>query len=305
MTMAPVVPLAEVRRFLHSNYNCRDLEGLEHWYSELFALKPVMRSVSTDTDAVAFGVHALMHNDTIFLYDHRGARRATSLELVGWIDPPVVGVPYQAAWEHGIQAVGYTVPDLDEVVRKAETTGGRLVRRVEGAALLKDPEDVWVELYGTGAGEPEAHHMRVVVKDLSETMDWYANLGFTVSNDAIMVAGAELWEADGEHTLSAETAMVGTDDPTYSLIFTTWSGPPPVGPSYGVHFHEGVYRFAVAVDDVHEAYERLRAGGVATYPPYTFQLPGTPISDGLTILFIRDPNGILVELVHRPRSIFR
>jgi catechol 2,3-dioxygenase-like lactoylglutathione lyase family enzyme len=41
--------------------------------------------------------------------------------------------------------------------------------------------------------------------------------------------------------------------------------------------------------------------GVPRVPPYTFQLPGTKLTDGLTILFIRDPDGILVELVERPR----
>jgi catechol 2,3-dioxygenase-like lactoylglutathione lyase family enzyme len=301
MTMAMV----EVRRFLHSNYNCRDLEGLERWYTEVFSLKPVMRSVSPDTDAWAFGVHQPTHTDTIFLYDHRGARRTTSLELVGWIDPPIVGFPYQSPWEHGIQAVGYTVPDLDEVVRKAIATGGHLQRRAQSVALLRDPEGVWVEVYERQGTEAEAHHMRLVVNDLARTMDWYSNLGFNVSPDAIVVPGVELWEGDSEHALTAEAAMVGTDDPTYSLIFTTWSGPPPTGPSYGAHFHNGVYRFAVAVDDVYEAYEQLRAGGVAIHPPYTFQLPGTPIAEGLTILFIRDPNGVLVELVQRPRAIFR
>lgn len=45
--------------------------------------------------------------------------------------------------------------------------------------------------------------------------------------------------------------------------------------------------------------------GMATYPPYTFPLPGTPIEDGLTILFLRDPDDIVVELVQRPRSFFR
>ncbi|HEY6509857.1 MAG TPA: VOC family protein, partial [Vicinamibacterales bacterium] len=279
------------------------------WYAELFSLKPVMRSESDDTDAWAFGVRQLTHTDTIFLYDHRGARRSTSLELVGWTNPPVVGVPYAHPWEHGIQSVGYVSPDLDEVVRKAQAGGGRLVRRVEGAVLLRDPEGVAVEVFapppGNDSGEPEAHHMRLVVHDLSRTTDWYANLGFTVRPDAVVVPGAELWEPEGDHAVSGEVAMVGTDDPTYSLIFTTWSGAPPTGPSYGAHFHNGVYRFAVAVDDVHVAYEQLRAGGVAIYPPYTFQLPGTKIADGLTILFIRDPDGILVELVQRPRAIFR
>jgi hypothetical protein len=44
--------------------------------------------------------------------------------------------------------------------------------------------------------------------------------------------------------------------------------------------------------------------GVPRVPPYTFQLPGTKLTDGLTILFIRDPDGILVELVDRPRKLF-
>jgi len=43
---------------------------------------------------------------------------------------------------------------------------------------------------------------------------------------------------------------------------------------------------------------------VAVQPPYTFAMPGTKITEGLTILFIRDPDGILVELVERSRSHF-
>ncbi|MCU1346312.1 MAG: lactoylglutathione lyase [Acidimicrobiia bacterium] len=293
--------MVEVRRFLHSNYNCRDLAGLERWYSELFGLKAIMRTESDDTDAWAFGVRQLTHTDTVFLYDHRGARRSTSLELVSWIDPPVVGHPYQFPWEHGIQSVGYTVPDLDEVARQAESGGGRVVKRLGDALLLRDPEGVAVEVFA--GAESEARHMRVMVKDLARTLDWYANIGYTPNPEALQ--GTELWEGDGEHSITGEAAVAGTDDPTYSLIFNTWSGPPPIGPSYGAHFHNGLYRFAVAVDDVHEAYNALRAGGIATNPPYTYQLPGTKITEGLTILFIRDPDGILVELVQRPRSIFK
>ena len=147
--------------------------------------------------------------------------------------------------------------------------------------------------------------MRLSVLDRERSMDWYANLGLTENPDAIVIPGTELFESDGEHTIVAESAMSGTDDRTYSLIFTQWSGGPPVGPSYSVHFHTGVFRFAVAVDDVQESYERLRDSGVSVNPPYTFGLPGTPITDGLTILFLRDPDGVLVELVQRPRSFFR
>ena len=99
-------PDTEVRRFLHSNYNCRieDLETLQRWYADLFALKPLMRTTGDDYNAEPFGVRWKTTNDTIFLYDHSGARRTTSLELVGWIDPPAVGTPYTNTWDHGIQA---------------------------------------------------------------------------------------------------------------------------------------------------------------------------------------------------------
>ncbi len=95
--------------------------------------------------------------------------------------------------------------------------------------------------------------------------------------------------------------MVATDDPSFGLLLTTWSGPEPTGPTYGVPFHQGLYRMAMAVDDIRATYDSLLRAGIPRQTPYTFQLPGTPLTDGLTILFIRDPDGILVELVDRPR----
>jgi len=296
---------AEIRRFLHANYNCRHLDVLERWYTDLFALKPVMRSDNASTDSIAFGLREVTTTSTIFLYDHRGGRRTTSLELVGWHHPDVIGSPYEHAWEHGIQSVGYVVDDLDAVERKAQAAGGRVVRRVKGALLLRDPEGVAVEVIAGAANPPEAHHMRIVVSDLNRTIDWYSSLGMTLSPESVLVPGEQLWEGNKDHAIASEAAMVGTDDRTYSLVFNTWSGPPPIGPPYLTNYHNGVYRFAVAVDDVYAAFENLRAAKLAAYPPYTFALPGTPITDGLTILFIRDPDGILVELVQRPRSFFK
>lgn len=299
--------IVEARRFLHTNYNCRDVDRLAAWYGPLLGLRTVMRSVAEDTDGIAHGLRQEILADTAFLYDHRGARRATALELVGWTDPPVVGTPYRNPWDHGIHAVGYTVPDgdLDDVVERAVRTGGRLVRRTGRATLLRDPEGVAVEVVGGDGDRPEARHMRIVVGDMARTVDWYGALGFTTSPAAVVVPAADLWEGDGDHAVSAEVAMVGTDDPTYANVFTTWSGPPPDGPAYGAPTHSGLYRMALAVDDVPTAYESLRRAGMATYPPYTFPLPGTPIDGGLTILFLRDPDGIVVELVQRPRSQFR
>ena len=40
-------------------------------------------------------------------------------------------------------------------------------------------------------------------------------------------------------------------------------------------------------------------------PSQPFPFPGTPIDAGPTIVFVRDPDGVGVEIVGRPRSIFR
>ena len=296
--------IVEVRRLLHTNYNCVDLAALERWYTTLFSMDVVMRSDADDTPGVAFGLQMDNAQRTAFLYDHRGARRSTALELVKWVTPPTVGAAYPNPWDHGIQALALTAPDLDAVAGQAAALGGRVLRHSADWLVLRDPEGASVEVY-RGVGPPEQVHDRIVVHDLARTVDWWSCLGFVPLTSAVRAPAGELWPADSGHTVEDEVALVATDDQSFALNFTTWSGPPPVGPTYGAPFHQGLYRMAMAVDDVNGAWEKLRAEGMAIQPPYTFKLPGTKITEGLTIMFIRDPDGILIELVERPRSSFQ
>ena len=98
--------------------------------------------------------------------------------------------------------------------------------------------------------------------------------------------------------------MVPTDDDSLQLVLTRWSGSVSSNAVYGAPYHEGLFRMATAVDDAQAAYDALAPSGVAVPGPHTFAMPGTPLTDGLKILFIRDPMGILVELVERPRGNF-
>jgi len=296
--------VVECHRFLHSNYNCRDTGKLTRWYGELFALKPVMESTSEGAPGDPFGMYQSTSSSVVFLYDHRGGRRATSLELVAWTQPPTSGSPYPVPWNYGIHSYGFSVPNVSEVARQADVLGSGAVKTLEQGLLLRDPEGLAVEVVAGAGDRAEAHHMRLVCADLDRSVEWYENIGMKPAPQAVVVAGNELWEGDAEHTLEREVGVVAADDPTYSLILSSWTGPPPIGPSYAMPFHQGLYRMAIAVDDVHAAYESLRREGIAKQPPYTFTLPGTPLTNGLTILFIRDPDGVLVELVERPRSEF-
>lgn len=229
-----------------------------------------------------------------------GGRRSNSLELVEWIDPATIGAVYPDPWYRGIQSVGYSAADLDAVTECAVELGGSLVRRGDAWLLVKDPEGVSIEVHHRN-GPSEGTFLRVVCSDLDRTSDWWSGLGF---HEATLPSPPvdEIWPGDGERVVTAEKAMVPTDDSDFGIVLTTWSGPTPVAPTYGMPFHQGLFRMAMAVDDVHTAFDSLLEMGIARQNVSTFQLPGTKLADGLTMLFIRDPDGIVVELVERPRQ---
>jgi catechol 2,3-dioxygenase-like lactoylglutathione lyase family enzyme len=289
----------EVRRFLHCNYNCTDVDLLDRFYTRLFGLKALMRTENDNGAGEPFGLYGPTATKTVFLYDHRGGRRANSLELVQWKVPLTFGQSYPHPWCHGIQSVAYTAADLDATAASAVELGGTVERRGDGWLLLRDPEGVWVEVVEAD-GPSQMRYLRIVTSDLDRSLGWWAQLGF-VEEQLTAVPGSEIWPAQDGREITAERCVVGTDDSSFGIVFTTWSGPQPAGPTYAVPYHEGIYRMAMAVDDVHAAYETLLEVGVPRVQPYTFQLPGTKLTNGLTILFIRDPDGILVELVDRPR----
>lgn len=296
---------ALVRRFLHCNYNCHDLERVERWYETVVGLKIVMRTSSFDEDGTPFGIYGTTDARTHFLYDHRGGRRTTSLELVQWVRPLTLGGPYPFPWSRGIVAASYTVPDIDAAVLSSAEAGGTVERRGERWALLRDPEGTAVEVVAA-EGPPEALALRVVCSDADRTRSWWTeHLGLVEAPQLLRVPGSTMWPAVDGHSLVAEHGLCGPDDPSFGVVLTQWDGPPPAGPTAAAPFHHGLYRIATAVDDVDSSFDTLSASGVARQPPYRFQLPDTPLTDGLKIIFLRDPDGILVELVERPRHFFR
>jgi catechol 2,3-dioxygenase-like lactoylglutathione lyase family enzyme len=298
--MLPMSSLVEVRRFLHCNYNCHDVDALEQFYVDLLGLRVVMRSVSNDSDATPFGIFGNTSSKVAFLYDHRGGRRASAFELVQWVTPATVGSVYSEPWNCGIQSAAYTSADLDATAAAAVALGGTLVRRSPDWLLLRDPEGVAIEVFPAD-GPSEAKYLRVVCSDLERTAAWWKQLGFT-EGDLVLGDGNAIWAGSGDRRVTAESSLVATDDPTFGILLTTWSGPLPIGPTYGLPFHQGLYRMAMAVDDVEAAFTALDGAGVARQSPYTFQLPGTKLTDGLRMMFVHDPDGILIELVDRPRQ---
>jgi catechol 2,3-dioxygenase-like lactoylglutathione lyase family enzyme len=100
-------------------------------------------------------------------------------------------------------------------------------------------------------------------------------------------------------------ARLRLPDEPFALILVEWHEPPSRGRPYETGNHAGLYRFAIGVDDTRAAYDALvQAGWPLSNPPQSVELGGTNVPD-MWIAFLADPDGLVVELVERPRSAFR
>jgi catechol 2,3-dioxygenase-like lactoylglutathione lyase family enzyme len=296
---------APATRLLHCNHNCRDIETATRFYTELLDLRVVMRSVTEPggVDGKPMGLDGLVETDTRFLYDRRGSRVAPALELVQWFAPPTAGNLYPEPNHVGLQALGFVTGDLTDIEERVAALGGTIAGPFgDGRLLIRDPEGLPVELVA-GNGAARAAHVRLSCGDLERSLTWYRELGC----DVVQEPREERWPGalvGLDHPAEVTTAALGfRADSSYRLELAEWRDPKPVGAPYPSANHRGLYRMALAVDDVRAAHDAALDRGCDANDPEYFRLPGTPIK-GLWIAFLHDPDGIVVELVERPESSF-
>ncbi|ASR03139.1 VOC family protein [Gordonia rubripertincta] len=282
-----------VHAVLHCNVNTPVLAESADFLTRL-GLVERMRSVSDDTDGRPLGLGEHTSSITAFHYDGRGPRSAPAIELVGWREPPVAAREV-ATKSHtlGFEAIGLRTPqpaalspgdtDMTEVVVRG--------RRV-AAWMASDPAGGPVELIHVDPSavvdEPEGakfSHVRLVSSDLERTAAWWQQLGFEPVPNA--PAGA--------------LSLVAAEDPTFSIEFR--HDPGAVRPDWHANT-AGLYRIALAVEDVVRAHHALLDLGADIPEPVFIPMVDTP-TGGFTVLFLADPDGAVVELVSRPRSEVR
>jgi len=302
-------PPQHAHAVLHCNLNTTDLDRAQSFYTASFGLTERMRTVGVDSDATAMGLGPRTRSVTSFLYDRRGPRVAPAIELVGWTDPAVT--PRQASGTVGLAAIGYQTTDLRAVLdrvaaadggqTRAESVADGLLVRGQScpAARVADPDGVTVEITETAvpAGEgndPAASsvisHERISCRDLDRSIDWYASIG---------------WQANARGDgIGGRWASLGLPaDSSFSIELN--EQPSAAGIDWINAATQGLYRMALAVEDVSLAHAELVSGGLSGLrEPFFFPMPDTP-TGGFTALFLHDPDGVVVELVERPRSALR
>jgi catechol 2,3-dioxygenase-like lactoylglutathione lyase family enzyme len=226
---------------------------------------------------------------------------------VQWIDPPTTGETFGTPAVVGLHALTYAVPAVADRVRA--TGVPMLGRPVEGllrpgtlALLVRDPDGVLVELVETRPDErSESRGVRLSCRDLDAAIAWYNAIGFTVEVAPTTVNGAAgTFGAESGRVRVRAARMSLVEEPTFALTIVEW---PDASRPDGVDArHRGLFRMALRVENVNDALAVLAATGVAYEGPKWIPMPGTKIG-GLTIAFLHDPDGTLVELVERPVAL--
>ena len=300
----PTQATVQVHSLLHTNLNTVDVSAAAGFYADVLELVPGMKTARTAADGRALGVAGTPVTECWFLYDHRGPRTAPAVEVLEWETPATTGAHPAEPHHIGISSLGYAVPSIDLVRLKAalyhrpwtELTAWPVRGSATVAARMTDLDGVPIEFTElAGDGAPVFSHLRINVSDLDASVTWYERLGFAAK-------ATERSAKTGDAVLSY-ASMVTEGDPSFSLELTQWEDPKGTGLASSPAYHRGLYRIALGVDDVNSAYETLAADEPLTAPEFV-ELPGTRLG-GVTVLFLRDPDSVVVELVGRPRSHMR
>ena len=257
-----------------------------------------MRSHGERVDGTQMGFPGDVETDVCFVYDGRGPRISPAIEVQQWIEPPLVGHPYERPEEIGFHALGVTVADREATVDALVVLGSGVTETTPGSAVcegeattLRDPNGIDLDVVEQPHLEAtRLAHLRATCADLERSIDWYTTLGFAV--------------AAQEHGATSSSARLQLPDEPFALVLTQWHDSPSTGVPYESGNHRGLYRFAIAVDDTRAAYDALAERWSLSSPPRLVTLGGTPVPD-MWIAFLADPDGLVVELVERPRSAFR
>ena len=133
--------------------------------------------------------------------------------------------------------------------------------------------------------DPTAHHVGITVADLDRAVDFYAE---TFDLDVVAefsVGGDAFAEAVAVEGASAEFAHLDADGVRVELVAYDPDADPADEPELN---RPGATHLGLSVDDVEAFYADLADDVETLSPPRTTE-------SGTTVLFVRDPEGNLIE----------
>jgi catechol 2,3-dioxygenase-like lactoylglutathione lyase family enzyme len=307
------------RRFLHVNLNCESLDVTEGLYAGKLGLSARMRTdPEVATNGSILGLDGETYCETSFLYDSRGGRGGCALEAIAYRSPALKRDPSSDPTRPGIRSTLMTVADLEGTVATLRAGGVTVGEPVDGlisgakSVLATDADGVVIELAESHGGDASGGALfggvRIAAIDAIATGQFLTAIGFVevqapalvdVSTDQLHPGGP----ADSVECVVSRYA-VPEDAHQFSLTVVAHPETRHQDPVAWGGNHQGLYRCAMRVEDTEKALAAVPDSVEVMGDPVWCPLPGTKI-EGLYIVFLRSPDGVVFEFVERPLKFFR
>lgn len=139
------------------------------------------------------------------------------------------------------------------------------------------------------------HHVGVTVSDLDRSLAWYRNIFGLAPDVEETGSGPDLCATVQVPDVNLRYAFLNVGNTRIELLQYV---SPPGKPFSSANNDVGAVHICLVVDDVNESYKRLSAQGVS------FNAPPLRLEEGAmaghTIVYLRDPDGIQLELMQEP-----
>ncbi len=293
-------------RLFHVNVNCTDLERSRRFYVNGLGLREGVRTAADRAQSgAAFGLDRARWDAWILVGPD--AFEGSAIDLLEWQEPaPVRAAParFEAC---GFQRLGLIVPDFDAALRRVRDLGGAVwsdpfqhsipdggkIRLV----MANDPDGTPLELIE--GDDARVTFVGVGCADLDRSIAFYRSLGFRD------VARFPSTNDHGDHLrIDGPVAMeeVMMRAPTKSEMYVMLVGctiPSPIHATARPANTIGMWRTALLVADLDNAYDELGRLGITTLsPPVAMEMgPGLP---ELRFVCGAGPDGEVIELIEQP-----
>ncbi|MFN8624421.1 MAG: VOC family protein [Candidatus Binatia bacterium] len=292
-----------VQKIVHINANCIDIAAARRFFEDVIGLTAANHLKAAPQSGAGMGLSGEAQWDGYAMQDANGWA-GTMLDLLQWTLPPTELSPGAAIDRLGYSWAAIDVPDVAATIEHGRQWPLPIITdSASDTGWLQTPDGLPIEIRPGTCRQTSLAYVAINCRDLARTRAWYTTtLGFQT--------------VDEVHTRTLPAALAGSPAPlTVQVQGMTFTGrahsfgiqlvqrtdtctPRPPRTKANAH---GLFRLAVAVEDVASSYRRLQAlGADCPLEPCWLQLgPEAPV-EGVWALFFRDPDGTCVELIQTP-----
>lgn len=297
------MPIA-VQNIIHINVNCTDIAAAKRFFETVVGLTAANHPKAEPQAGEGMGLNGPAQWDGYAMQD-AGGWSGAMVDLLQWRIPPT-----EAQSANGIDRLGYTwltieVPDVDAAIARARQWELPALTVSDSAACwLRTSDGLPIELRQAAGQQIHLAYVTVNCRDLVRTRAWYGELfGFQALGDVqTLTLPATLAGVAAPVTVQAQ--RMGLPDRKHGFSIQLVQRPdlqallPPLAKANA----QGIFRMALAVEDISVSYPQLRdMGADCPLPPCWLHLgPESPV-EAVWALFFRDPDGTCVELIQTPQ----